>query len=801
MSAISSRLLLSAAVLALAATAASAQQQVAANSAGEIETVVVTGTAFDPETAPAKASLDTTEPQTIINKSYIQDSVATTGTYTTILAIAPSMTGTDLNGPGLSDNGVKNTLRGLPDGMFGLTYDGIPFGDTNGPSHHSESYFPTSTIGTINVERGPGNAGNLGPSTYGGSINMFSDVLTSDSHTLVQATAGSFGTNMINVNWQSGDVELAGLNNRLLLNYQDTNTTGYLTYNGSAAQNYTLKYQLDVAPGWTATLFGSDNNLFQQLEDNAGTTPAQAATYGKNFAMQFDNKAAGTYAGYNHVHKKTDLDYLRLQGKMAWGIAIDDTGYTYAYVNKTLSTVGILQTLTDINNGVTEGNGSVVNGVKFPNDVPGYTKQNAYRVWGNIFRASKDYDFGWLSGQLRAGVWWESSVSQRARSDYDATQCFAAQYCNPWHDQTFADSRLFTGQTGTKVTSQPFGGGFFEYEEHSGWNQYEPFVELDIKPIEDLTITPGFKYIWWNHYVNAPLEQKTKPVSPYVGAFTTTQDLPFATVNYKIQPSWSVYAQYATGIYVPDISAFEQSPPLATNISPPKAETTTNYQFGTVYYADNWTFDGDVYYIGINNNISYGPCAPPNQSETCAVNTGVATYKGIEAEGTYAFEGDLQGLAFFANGSLNNSKSGGLWLKQAPMWTSAMGLFYKRDWWKLSLIDKVVGQQYMDNTDNPFYKLGAYNLMDFKGSAAYGPMEFELGIFNLLNSRSLVSVTENDKTTAVGNNLGTAAAPSSLACPVGVATSVQQYSLRCNSTDQYSFQPSRSFQVTLKVHL
>src|ERR1700747_2409659 len=110
-------------------------QQVAANpsgaSAGEVETVVVTGTAFNPETAPAKASLDTTEPQTIISKTYIQDSVAATGTYTTILAIAPSMTGTDLNGPGLSDNGVKNTLRGQPDGNFGINYDGIPFGDTN----------------------------------------------------------------------------------------------------------------------------------------------------------------------------------------------------------------------------------------------------------------------------------------------------------------------------------------------------------------------------------------------------------------------------------------------------------------------------------------------------------------------------------------------------------------------------------------------------------------------------------------------------------------------------------------------
>ena len=109
---------------------------------------------------------------------------------------------------------------------------------------------------------------------------------------------------------------------------------------------------------------------------------------------------------------------------------------------------------------------------------------------------------------------------------------------------------------GTK--SAAFGGGFLEYQEHSGWNQYEPFVELELRPTEDLTITPGFKYVSWDHYVSAPLEQKRVPVGPANAQFTTTRDLPFLMANYKIEPSWSVYAQYAQGIYVPDISSFEQ---------------------------------------------------------------------------------------------------------------------------------------------------------------------------------------------------------------------------------------------------
>src|SRR5271154_4494869 len=112
-------LLISGAFLAAPAHA----QQVAQNqSEGDLETVVVTGTQFNPDIAPAKSSLETMEPQTIIGQSYIQDSTAETADYTTILAIAPSMTGQDINGPGLSDGNVKNPLRGLPDGNFVMQY-------------------------------------------------------------------------------------------------------------------------------------------------------------------------------------------------------------------------------------------------------------------------------------------------------------------------------------------------------------------------------------------------------------------------------------------------------------------------------------------------------------------------------------------------------------------------------------------------------------------------------------------------------------------------------------------------------
>ena len=69
--------------------------------------------------------------------------------------------------------------------------------------------------------------------------------------------------------------------------------------------------------------------------------------------------------------------------------------------------------------------------------------------------------------------------------------------------------------------------------------------------------------------------------------------------------------------------------------------------------------------------------------------------------------------------------------------------------------------------------------MDFKGSVTWDNLEFGLGIYNLLNSRSLLSVGINDK------------------APIGGTSVNDLHQSRLSSLDQYYFQPSRSFQVSV----
>jgi iron complex outermembrane receptor protein len=771
------------------AGAAIAEQE-SDNSGNQFETIVVTGTRFNTDAAPAKASIDTTEPQTVINRSYIQNFVPATADYVTILAIVPGLTGGDSNGAGLSDGGAKNTLRGLPDGNFAMLYDGIPFGDTNGPTHHNISYFPASTIGSIVVDRGPGNAGNLAASTYGGTIKLFSETLNADPTASAALTYGSFQTQLAVLNGQTGDLEAFGTTTRALVNVQGLESNGALSLQDVRSYNLEGKIETKIGDDWTITGYSGYSYLKEHLSDNNGLTPSQVLTYGKNFSLQNTNPTLPTYYAYNYTTKATDIEYIREQGTIIDGFKIDNDSYTYAYWNHTMSPNSQTQTEAQILGNTSSDNTTVTllnGGAKIPNQLLSYDKVNRYRVYGDILRLSEDYDLGWLSGQVREGAWLETQKTNRYKYFFDGNLC-NADLINVWNVGGGA-----AASTCGAVSGKASNGylGYAKDDEESTWTQYQPFIEVDIKPIEDLTITPGFKWVHWIHGVNAPIAQGSlcgvslacppfnKLGQNFQQSFITRTGLPFLTVNYKIDPSWSVYAEYAKGIYVPDISAFETSTPT---IAFPAAEKTTNYQLGTVFYADNFTFDADVYYIKINNNYISQTCSYA-QNETCFVNNGGALYKGIEGEGTYAFDNilgaDLRGMSIFANGALMSSKatsgaSTGLWEPNAPKWTAAVGLLYKMEGWKFGLISKITGSQYSDTVNLPFYRLPSYSNVNLTVGYGFDNYEIDLNVDNILNSRATLGISEATKGVAATNPL--------------------------TSTDTYIFQAPINAQLTLKAH-
>ncbi|MGZ3404040.1 MAG: TonB-dependent receptor, partial [Phenylobacterium sp.] len=610
-------------------------------------------------TAPAKSSLQATEPQTIIDRKAIDQFIPATADYTQILNLAPSMSGTSFNGPGLGE--AKTVLRGFKDGEYNITYDGIPWGDANGPTHHSTSFFPSSTIGAVVIDRGPGNAGQMGVANFGGSVNLFSPEVSHERGGSQAVTYGSWNTGEFVTKLNTGDIEqLNGAH--FLVNLQELQTDGYLSHNDAKAYNQLIRGVIPIVDSWKLTVLATWNQTRIHTNDNAGATLTQVALYGKNFALDV-NPANPTYYGYNFVTKHTWFNYAKLNGDITPSTHLDNTAYSYYYKNDTESSLDPTLSPADIaaHNGLattlTPGGKAVANG-----DVPGYTKLNVYKIYGDILHLDQELPYGVT---VKSGIWLETAdTGPRARYDYDATL-------------SFNKSPRVVDYRQKVLAGVP---QFEEFVQFSGWHQYEPFVDFEWKPTSQLTITPGIKFLHERIFVNADVNQKSR--QPFHGDKTFEKTLYFLTANYKIQPNWSAYAQYATGFLVPDISVTQVVNPNLSSLQPQKS---TNYQLGTVYHGDRITLDADVYYIDFKNKLQTVSVTDPIAGlETVNFNLGGAVYKGVE--GVVTFKA-MDHVFLFANGSINSAKAqggattidgvpvviaGGKQIAQAPKSTAAI---------------------------------------------------------------------------------------------------------------------------------
>ena len=712
-----------------------------------VEELVVTGAAGATIVAPVKASLAATQPQSIIDRQAIDQFIPMTADYTQIVNLAPSVSGTSTNGPGLGE--AKTTLRGFKDGEYNMTYDGIPWGDANGPTHHSTAFFPSSTIGAVVVDRGPGEASQLGVASFGGSINLFSPEVSDDRGGSQTVTAGTWNTWMSVTKLSTGAIDqLNGA--KALFNFQELKTDGALSYAGATAYNQLVRAVVPLVGSWKLTLLGTWNQTKVYTSDNSGATLTQVALYGKNYALNNDPSTPNYYK-YNVVNKHTYFNYARLTGDITPSLKLENTLYSYYYKNDTESALDVTLSLADIAAAkglqitYTPGGKPTVNG-----HVPGYTKLNVYKIYGDILHL--DQDLSW--GTIKAGLWWErADTGPRARYDYDATAGYGP---NGW-----------TVDYRQKVLAGV--PQYLEYLQYSGWEQYEPFIDVAWNVTPQLTVTPGLKYVSEKLSVDSEINQKSR--LPFHDSKTFTKTLYFLTANYKVRDNLSVYAQYATGFLLPDISATQVVNPNLTDLHP---QESTNYQAGLVYHGSRLTLDADVYKIDFTNKIQQVTIG----TEAVSFNLGGARYTGVEGAATYQA---MDSLFLFANGSLNEAKAqgasttingvpvvitGGKQIAYAPKSTASFGVLYRDDAWSVSLADKYTGEQWGAEGEPAAYHIDGYHQTDLKVVYRFDRYRLEGAVYNLLDNQPVTNIKPG-KTVPY---------------------------------DQYYFQPERNVQVSVKVN-
>ena len=668
---------------------------------GELsQTVTVEGTvSAAAEMAPSQSTLDARSAKSEISPEFVQNFASPVADYTELLNMAPGTFSVNPNGVGLGDS--KTYFRGFKDGQYTMQADGIPFNDTNDPTHHSWAFFPSQFIAGVDFDRSPGSAASIGPTNFGGTIDLLSRSVAYTPDIRATASYGSFNTRMLALDIDSGQFG-PGKKSSLTVNLHQMLSDGYQTYNYQKRVAGFIKYQYRLSDRTTFTLFSGLVDLWTNTPNLKGPSRAQIAQFGDNYLLSGD-PSQPNYYGYNFYHVQTDFSYIGVTSNLGHGWKLDNKVYTYRYWNK-----------QNYNNPSVGANGlfSTTGSITATSAVD---KLNGYRKVGDITTLSWEMN----RGILRTGLWFEWAYTDR--------------YQIPSDPRTWVDAR------------------FSNFHENFITKSTQPFVEYEYRVTHDLSVTAGVKVAQYG--MNLTQFADGKIVGNLGGAPSVFHSasyrawMPSVDARYKIKTNWTAYAQFATGSNVPPSSVFDSKGAQVAVLPRPTAVKT--YQVGSVVKFNRWTLDVDAYYSHFQNPYSnYLDSA----GESFFYQTGPSNTKGMEAESNILIG---HGLSVYLNGTMGSAKyqggrnypNGGLWIASAPKNTEAIGLTYQVKNWDLGMFNKRVGPMYNDNgTNNQAVAIDPFNVTNlfmnytFRGDTYLRGTKIRFGINNLFDQHNIVGI-------------------------------------------------------------
>jgi iron complex outermembrane recepter protein len=640
--------------------------------------------------APSQSSLMARSAQSLISPEYIRNYTSPVSDYSQVLQMAPGTFNTSTNGPGLGD--TKTFFRGFKDGYYSMTYDGIPFNDTNDPTHHSWVFFPAQTIGSTIFDRSPGSAATIGPSTYGGSVTLLSRSLVNDPVINGTVSYGSFNTKLFDVDFNSGRFGPGG-KSRLMADVHDMRSDGYQTLNFQHRQAFSAKYQLSVSSNTSITAFSSVMLLHSNTPNQKGSTRAQIQQFGPKFLMT-DDPNSPLYYKFNFYRIPTDFEYVGTRTLFGKGWSIDNKTYTMRYYNK-----------------------QNYNGLTSITATSATDKLNSYRKVGNLLPIQQ------VSGHgvFRTGLWSEYAWTDR--------------YQTPSDPRTWVDAALPN------------------FHEKFGTTTLQPYAEYEVRVTPVFSITPGFKFAYYKQNFTQ-FADNGKTVgnlngAPFVKhAVTYHAALPSIDGRYLLRGNWSVYGQYGRGQNIPPTSVFDVKD--AQVGTPPKPILTDTAQFGSVWKSRRATLDVDAYHI--NFQADYSSTLDPVTGDTEYVLNGKLVTQGVEAESTILMG---HGLAVYLNATKGTSKyvDTKLWSQNAPSDTETLGLTYNVANWNVGYFHKRIGGMFNDNGDvhqavpiDPFDIANIFVNYTVGGTTKLSPTRIRFAVNNLFDSHAVTGVTPASKT-------------------------------------------------------
>ncbi len=756
--------------------------------------------------APVKALLDAGSARTEITSQYVREFTSPVTDFADIIQAAPGTVSYTTNGIG---NGqAKIFFRGFVDDDYTMTWDGVPFNDSNDPSHHSWAYVPSPAIGYVDFDRSPGTASDIGPSNFGGSIHFFSPELGPERWIRGAVSYGSWNTYQVLGEFNSGLFGGKNPKANFWLEGHYQSSDGYETNSPKQDVAATAKFNYKFSDRTNLTVIGT--NIIVDAFTNNDPTRRQYLHHGDNYlydSTQFNTTYASTSKYYydpqfwrfSVYHVPTFFDVITFNHDFGKGWKLDTKSYTYGYSNhqhyqnNTDQDLVTDSVLTKVVNEVVGGDDQPTSSPFYSKKPTGIDKLNAYARGGEI--AALSYATRW--GVFRVGDWYEYTNTLRYQI-----------YTDPI---TWVDSPYISN---------------IKFHEHFYTYAVQPYAEFQLVSIPRWTITAGVKDAYFLMSLTQYADGKTVgalgcPTGSTPASCTNTvqhsQDynsvLPSFEANYRINNNWSAYGQYGRGTIAPFSSVFDTTGAEVAVTPPPTIAST--YQGGTVIKLNRFAFDADAYHIHFTNTYStYTPSSGPNIGFTYYYANPDSNTNGFEAEGNYVL---MPGLSVNANGTFGIAKyeAGSAqaatantpaiaatpvaWVASAPHDTESMGLTFQKHGFDLGAFGKRVGSRWADIgnyhqtvAEDPFWMNNIFLNYTIRKNSIFDNSKIKLSINNAFDDHSNVAIgAANDGTTL--------ATPYTVNNSLIVAQNLQQYSP--SWADTLEKQAGRSFMITFQMAL
>ena len=776
------------------------------------------------QSAPSGGFIEERSAQSLVSNTYIENFTSPIADFGEIVQVVPGAFSTSTDGVGLGQS--KTYFRGFQDGDYDIDFDGIPFYDTNTPTHHSWAFFPSQWIGGVDFDRSPGSASTIGPAPFGGSIHLLSKPLTNEQDIRGTASYGTWNTKLYDGAYNSGNFGLFGLpkKSNLFIDVHRMSSDGYQSFNFNDRTGGTLLYQYSFSPKTVLTGFAG---VIQLNANTPNISSTRCMLYGVpadgsySCALSSSNPALLPYTGagikflmtnnsdpvawfdyqYNSYHVPTDFEYVGIKTELGHNWVLEVKPYTYNYDNGEK-----YDNATPITEATTVNGSNTYDGLKInPCNVQvvkkgiaalpcAIDKYNSYRKYGETAVVSQSSTFG----TLRAGLWYEWADTNRHQYPSDPL--------NNWADQPLP-----------------------KFNESFWTNSYQPFAEYEFHLTPKFNVTAGAKFSAFTMNVLHHADDGAT-VGPLTCASTTaacpatvtntgsfTAWLPSLDLNYRVRNDWSVYAQVATGSIVPPSAVYDyyQTPTAAVPnpqlTTPPKQQKSTTYQAGTVIKLQKVTLDADFYRIRFQNTYSAvedTTAGDTNLGDTVYFLQPSSITQGVEFEANFVL---TRGLSFYLNGTADNAyysgslnagtiaapyiqkAPGGLWVASTPTDTEDQGLTYQSHGLDLGFYNKRVGEQRVDNGQYhnqaiipTFNTVNSFINYTIRNRSIFDQTKIRLSANNLLDSHNIQS-------------LSLAGSPSTVTIPGTTTTDMFNTNgpTAINGGDTPGLMAGRSFAVTV----